>query len=201
MVVFGLASLPALAAAQRGVNVRGERAGDVGGRGFSMPRASELEDHSPVGVVLDRRKKLALSDSQLTALKAIANGLREKNADFYRMWDSVRVSMRSASGAAFGGASAAGGGGGGGSRGGRGGDAGGGAAPSGMTAADQERLATARTHSAAILRAIREGDEWSRLESLKVLTAEQKTKVEDFWKADDEDFRGGMPGGGRPPGA
>jgi hypothetical protein len=190
LIALLIATTPAFAAAQRGnVNIRGERAGNVGGRGFALPKASDLEDHSPVGVVLDKKKKLALSDSQVTALKAIAKQLHEKNADFYRMWDSVRVAMRSAAGGAFG---AAGGG-------------RGTAEITGMSPVDQERLATARTTSMGLMRAMRAGDEWSREEVLKVLTAEQKAKAEEFWNEDAEDFGaklpgGGLPGGGRPRG-
>ena len=189
LIALLIATAPAFAGAQRGVNIKGERAGNVGGRGFALPRSSDLEDHSPVGVALDKKKKLALSDSQVTALKEIAKQLHEKNADFYRMWDSVRVAMRSAGGGAFG---AAGGG-------------RGTAVITGMSPVDQERLATARTTSMGLMRAMRDGDEWSRQETLKVLTAEQKTKAEEFWKDDAEEFGaklpgGGMPGGGRPPG-
>lgn len=182
--LLALTSLPAAALAQRVGSLRGERAGDVGGRGFQMPRASDLEDHSPVGVVLDRKKKLSLSDSQLTALKAVAKTLHEKNADFYRMWDSVRVAMRSASGGAFGGRG-----------GGRGTEQ-----MTGTSAADQERLATARTRMMAIRNALRDGDEWSRQESLRILTPEQATKAEAFWQEDAEEFGGGLPGGGGPGG-
>ena len=95
-LVLALIALPALAGAQRGVNIKGERAGDIGGRGFQMPRSSDLADHSPVGVVLEKKKKLALTDSQVTALKAVAKGLQEKNAASYRGWDSGRVTMRAA---------------------------------------------------------------------------------------------------------
>lgn len=190
LIALLIATAPSFVVAQRaGANIRGERAGNVGGRGFALPKSSDLEDHSPVGVVLDQKKKLALSDSQVTALKEIAKQLHEKNADFYRMWDSVRVAMRSAGGGAFG---AAGGG-------------RGTAEITGTSPVDQERLATARTTSMGLMRAMREGDEWSRQETLKVLTAEQKAKAEDFWKDDAEDFGaklpgGGMPGRGRPPG-
>jgi hypothetical protein len=189
MIALLIAAAPVIAGAQRSVNIRGERAGNVGGRGFALPRSSDLEDHSPVGVVLEKKKKLALSDSQVTALKEIAKQLHEKNADFYRMWDSVRVAMRSAGGGAFG---AAGGG-------------RGTAEITGMSPVDQERLATARTTSMGLMRAMRDGDEWSRQETLKVLTAEQRTKAEEFWKDDAEEFGeklpgGGMPGGGRPGG-
>lgn len=193
LIALLIATAPIFAGAQRSVNIRGERAGNVGGRGFALPRSSDLEDHSPVGVVFDK-KKLALSDSQVTALKAIAKQLHEKNADFYRMWDSVRVAMRWAGGGAFG---AAGGG-------------RGTAEMTGMSPIDQERLANARTTSTGLMRAMRDGDEWSRAETLKVLTAEQKVKAEEFWKDDAEEFseilpggglpRGGVPGGGRPPG-
>lgn len=184
LIAFALAAVPALATAQRGANVRGERAGDVGGRGFQFPRSSDLEDHSPVGVVLDKKKKLALTDSQVTALKAIAKQLHDKNAEFYRSWDSVRVAMRAASGGAFGGGG-----------GGRGTEA-----MTGTSPADMEQLATARTHMMGLGRALREGDEWSRQETLKVLTAEQKTKAEEYWKDDAEDFVGGLGPRRGPPG-
>ncbi len=190
LIALLIATAPAIVGAQRGsTNIRGERAGNVGGRGFALPRSSDLEDHSPVGVVLEKKKKLALSDSQVTALKEIARQLHDKNADFYRMWDSVRVAVRSAGGGAFG---AAGGG-------------RGTAEITGMSPVDQERLATARTTSMGLMRAMREGDEWSRQETRRVLTADQKTKAEAFWKEDAEDFSeklpgGGMPRGGRPPG-
>lgn len=186
LIAFLIAAAPAFAGAQRSVNIRGERAGNVGGRGFALPKSSDLEDHSPVGVVLKKKKKkkLALSDNQVTALKEIAKQLHEKNADFYRMWDSVRVAMRSAAGGAFG---AAGGG-------------RGAAEITGMSPVDQERLATARTTTAGLMRAMRAGNEWSREETLKVLTAEQKTKAEEFWKEDAEDFADKLPGGGMPAG-
>lgn len=190
LIALLIAAAPALADAQRGsVNIKGERAGNVGGRGFALPRSSDLEDHNPVGVVLDKKKKLALSDSQLTALKEIARQLHTKNADFYRMWDSMRVAMRSAGGGAFG---AAGGG-------------RGAAEMTGMSPVDQERLATARTTTMGLMRAMRAGDEWAREETLKVLTTEQKAKTEEFWKEDAEDFGsklpgGGVPGSGRPSG-
>jgi hypothetical protein len=197
LIAFLIAAAPVIAGAQRSVNIKGERAGNVGGRGFALPRSSDLEDHSPVGVVLEKKKKLALSDSQVTALKEIAKQLHDKNADFYRMWDSVRVAMRSAGGGAFG---ATGGG-------------RGTAEITGMSPVDQERLATARTTSMGLMRAMRDGDEWSRQETLKLLSAEQKAKAEKFWKDDADDFGaklpgggmpagsrpGGMPGGGRPP--
>jgi hypothetical protein len=182
--LLALSSLPAAALAQRGVSLRGERAGDVGGRGFEMPRSSDLEDHTPVGIVLDKKKKLSLTDSQVTALKAVAKGLREKNADFYRMWDSVRVAMRSASGGAFGGRG-----------GGRGTEQ-----MTGTSPADREQLATARTRMIAIRNALREGDEWSRQETLRILSPEQITKAEAFWQEDAEEFGGGLPGGGGPGG-
>ena len=196
LMAFSIAAFPALAAAQRGVDVRGERAGNVGGRGFSMPRASDLEDHSPVGVALDRRKKLALADSQVTALKGIAKTLHEKNADFYRMWDSVRVAMRALSTDEFanvppgGGRSRSGGR----SGGSAGGDASGGAAPS--LAADN--APTARSRMQLIMQALRESDDWSRQQTLQVLSPEQQAKLEQFWKEDADEFRKSMPGG-QPP--
>lgn len=181
LAALSVVAVPAFA--QRGANVRGERAGDVGGRGFALPRASDLEDHSPVGVVLDKKKKLALSDSQLTAVKEIAKALRERNADFYRQWDSVRVVMRSASGGAFGGGG-----------GGRGMETMGGGSE-----VDRQEQGTARTRITAVRRAIRLNDEWAYRELLKVLTADQKAKAEGYWAEDAEEFQSKMPGRPMPP--
>ena len=63
-------------------------------------------------------------------------------------------------------------------------------------------MGTARAHTAALMRAIREGDEWSRQETLKILAPDQQQKAEEFWKDDADEFGrtlpgGGMPGGGR----
>lgn len=190
-VLLGLVATPALA--QRGANVRGERAGDVGGRGFAMPRASDLEDHSPVGIVLDKKKKLALTDSQVTALKGIEKALHERNAEFYRQWDSVRVVMRSATGGAFGGGG-----------GGRGTET-----MTGGSSVDREEMGTARTRLMGIRQAIRQGEEWAFGEVLKVLTAEQKSKADGYWAEDTEEFQSKLPGRplpvwgstGGPPGA
>ena len=186
--LVAIAFLPSLAFGQgRTGNIKGDRAKDVGGRGFSMPRSSDLEDHTPVGVVLDKKKKLALTDSQVTALKAIQKQLKEKNASFYGMWDSTRVAMRSASAGAFGSATVSG--------------VSAQNSSVAATPADEQRLATARTHLAAIMRALRENDEWSRAETLKVLTEEQKPKAEEYWKSDAEDFGASLRGlGGGPPG-
>jgi hypothetical protein len=173
--------LPAAAFAQRGVNVRGERAGDVGGRGFAVPRSSDVDDHSPVGVVLDKRKKLALADSQVTALRAVAKQLNQRNADFYRSWDSVRVVLRAASGGAFGGG------------GGRGA-----AGLGGASEMDREAMGTARTRLTGLMRAIAEHHEWSRQETLKLLTPEQAARAQEFWAEDAEEFGRTLPGGGMP---
>lgn len=180
-LVLVLVLCPAISQAQRGANVRGERAGDIGGRGFQLPRASELEDHSPIGVVLDQKKKLSLSDSQVITLKAIAKELKQRNSEFYRGWDSVRVVMRAASGGAFGG------GGGGRGTGGIGGN----------SPVDREEMGTARTRLMGLMRAIRDNNEWSRKETRKLLTTEQQAKAAELWKEDDEEFRQGLPGFGR----
>jgi hypothetical protein len=106
----------------------------------------------------------------------------------------VRVTLRAVSGGAFGG--------GGGGR--------GTAEITGTSAVDRKAMGTARTHLMGLTRAISANDDWSRLETLKILTPEQKARAEAFWKEDAEDFGsslpgggmpgGGMPGGGRPPG-
>lgn len=51
----------------------------------------------PVDVMLDETT-LAPSDSQVVALKEIAEQRHEKKADFYRLRNFLRVAMRSAGG-------------------------------------------------------------------------------------------------------
>lgn len=71
---------------------------------------------------------------------------------------------------------------------------------SGGSRADRAVIATARPHMAALLRAIRENDAWSREETLKRLSPDQPPKAETLWKEDAERFGRMLPGAanGRP---
>ncbi len=197
LMVLAFAAIPSVAAAQRG----------GAGRGAQIPHASELEDHSPVGVVLDKRKKLSLSDSQLTALKGIAKALHEKDADAYKMWDSLRLAMNSAGGSQLATGAPRG-------RSARtgpiSGRSGGGSSDAGVAlsggGASDAKMVEARSMMQALVGPLQDNDEWSRQEVLRLLTDEQKAKAEQLWKDDADDFKNGIarprggPGGERPPG-
>jgi hypothetical protein len=74
-------------------------------------------------------------------------------------------------------------------------------APGGNNGGDPEQMAAARVKLQALSIALRDGDAWSRQETLKILTDEQKAKAEEFWKESAEaNGMGRGPGGGRPPG-
>jgi hypothetical protein len=69
---------------------------------------------------------------------------------------------------------------------------------------DREEMGTARTRLMGLTRAIAQNHEWSRQETLKLLTPEQTAKAQQFWAEDAEEFGRTLPGGGmaglRPPG-
>lgn len=88
-----LALLPALAVAQRGGG---------GGRtthassdltkppAVRYPTVGDIEDRNPASLLVDRRKKLAIPDSTVSALKALEKAFKERNAPTVAMYDSVR---------------------------------------------------------------------------------------------------------------
>jgi hypothetical protein len=58
-----------------------------------MPSAKDMEKGSPAAILLDKKKKLQLSDSQVTALQLLRRASADSNAVTFAMWDSVRTDM------------------------------------------------------------------------------------------------------------
>jgi hypothetical protein len=91
-----LAALPTLALAQGGRGGRGGR-GDNKGDKYAptndlpkYPAAVELQKFNPVVFLIDQRKKISLSDSQVTLLRPLQSAIYERNADLIARYDSVQ---------------------------------------------------------------------------------------------------------------
>ena len=59
---------------------------------------SDLQDLNPAARLVDRRKKLTLSDSLVDQLKALAKTIKDRNAPAIAMYDSVRKRIRAQEG-------------------------------------------------------------------------------------------------------
>jgi hypothetical protein len=103
LAILALVAAPAALAAQgRGMGGMGGRRG--GGReGMSsggsrvapkFPVAKDLEKLNPAALLIDKRKKLSLSDSQIALLKALELKIYERNGDLMAQYDSVRKEYR-----------------------------------------------------------------------------------------------------------
>lgn len=57
-------------------------------------RVRDLEDQSPLHLLIDKRKDLKLSDAQVAQLKDSEGKLKEKNAPLYKTADSLIRAMR-----------------------------------------------------------------------------------------------------------
>jgi len=104
-VVF-LLSIPAIAAAQRGGGggrVRGETKENwneilnENAAGLKLSN-KDVENISPVKLLIDKRKDLKLSDAQTTQIKDIESKLKEKNAPLYNTLDSLRGVLKAPAG-------------------------------------------------------------------------------------------------------
>jgi hypothetical protein len=58
------------------------------------PSVGQLEDLNPAAMLVDKRKRISLADSQVAQLKAIEKKIRERNAPVLAEYDSVRKEMR-----------------------------------------------------------------------------------------------------------
>jgi hypothetical protein len=92
--LFLLAALPALSFAQRGGGGGGAgRGADKYAPTNDMPKypaAAELQKYNPVVLLIDKRKKLSLADSQVTVLRVLQGKIYERNADLLGAYDSVQ---------------------------------------------------------------------------------------------------------------
>ena len=96
--VVALTLVPALAAAQRGGRDRGTRSNFDELATESTPAVQltrgDLEDMSPVHLLLDKKKQLKLTDDQQKQLKQLEGTLKEKNQALFKSLDSLRQALR-----------------------------------------------------------------------------------------------------------
>jgi hypothetical protein len=94
-----LVLLPTFAVAQRG-----GRGGGGGGRTSSdlskppavrYPTVRDIDDHNPAFLLVDKRKKLSLSDSTVAQLKALEKVFKQRDSQTVAMYDSVRRRINS----------------------------------------------------------------------------------------------------------
>ena len=109
IVVLAVAGLvPVFASAQGGMGGMGGMGGDRrggrgGGRGGQMPErnaevklpaAKELEKFNPAALLIDKRKKLKLTDEQVTPIKSVESKIYERNGALLAQYDSVRQTIK-----------------------------------------------------------------------------------------------------------
>ena len=97
------------AGAQRGMGGIGGMGGGRGGMGggrrggggaaardevVKFPSAGDLQKFNPAALVVDKRRKIALDDAQLTALTAIRGRIYERNAPILDRYDSIRKDFK-----------------------------------------------------------------------------------------------------------
>lgn len=96
VALLAFALLPAAVQAQRGGGgrVRGDPKADWnsvenGNKGVKLSKG-DIEDISPIKLLIDKRKDLKLSDDQLNKLKDIEKTLKETNEPSFKALDSLR---------------------------------------------------------------------------------------------------------------
>lgn len=57
---------------------------------IKLPAASNLQRFNPAALMIDKRRKVTLADSQVTALIEIRNMINERNAPLLARYDSIR---------------------------------------------------------------------------------------------------------------
>ena len=93
VLVFAL--VPSLLAAQRGGRGGGRMGGadqSSKGSGSSMLRLSngDVEEMSPIKLLIDKRKDLKLSDDQLKKFKDLESEMKTRNEHLFKQLDSLR---------------------------------------------------------------------------------------------------------------
>ena len=104
-----LIAAPTVLLAQRGMGGMGgggRRNGGMGGNNGGnrsapkFPVAKDLEKLNPAALLVDKRKKLSLTDSQVAPLKTLELRIYERNGALLSQYDSVRKDYRAPSGQA-----------------------------------------------------------------------------------------------------
>ena len=97
LAVLALLVLPALASGQR--RVRGEKEAnwdDISKKQKSALRLSnkDVDNMSPIKMLIDEKKALQLTDVQLKQLKDLDAQLKDRNEDLFTRLDSLRTAMK-----------------------------------------------------------------------------------------------------------
>lgn len=93
LIASALLATPSLLFAQRGGRTQADKRTELMDKseipkGIDI-RVRDLEDQSPLHVLVDKRKDLKLTDAQLSQLKESEDKLKEKNAPLYKSADSL----------------------------------------------------------------------------------------------------------------
>jgi hypothetical protein len=75
---------------------RGGREGGFGNRTeeIRFPAASELQRFNPAAFMVDKRRKLSLADSQVTAMNALRTKINDRNGPLFARYDSIRKDFK-----------------------------------------------------------------------------------------------------------
>jgi hypothetical protein len=100
LVLVMLLAVPTLAAAQRGGRSQADKRTELFDKDSSSRQAPQLrvrdvEDQSPIKLLIDKRKDLKLTDAQVSQLKDSEGKLKEKNAPLLKAVDSLVRDLRS----------------------------------------------------------------------------------------------------------
>ena len=60
----------------------------------NFPSANDIQKFNPAALVIDKRKKVALADSQVTALTTVRGRIYERNGEILARYDSIRKEFR-----------------------------------------------------------------------------------------------------------
>ena len=102
LFLAALVLLPSIATAQRGGGGGGKTRGDVkenwndvrkGDAGLKLSN-KDVEETNPVGMLLEKRGDLKLTDAQTGQMKDLDKKAAEKNESLFKALDSLRVEMK-----------------------------------------------------------------------------------------------------------
>ncbi|GDX86966.1 hypothetical protein LBMAG44_08790 [Gemmatimonadota bacterium] len=179
--------------AQRGGRGGSTPSGEAPPRAVRPATASQLEDLNPARMLVDKRKKLSLADSQLSQMKALEKKITDRNAAIIAQYDSVRGEMRFGNVAPVPGSMGA-------SMGAAGGRNRNASSGSGSTMQTPEAAAKMREQTIAlrvIAMQIRERRPADLAEALALLTPEQQKRAEEFVKEQEDEVDRLISAGGR----
>lgn len=101
LAVVALLLVPSIVLAQRGGRTQADKKTSLfdkeeAPKGPTL-RVRDIEDQSPLKVLIDKRKDLKLSDAQVSELKDTESKLKDVNAPLYKAVDSLIRDMRNGS--------------------------------------------------------------------------------------------------------